>query len=90
MKKIRMVAILMSTIAICLIILGMKDADIKLEKRLIGMSDKISSIQTEVQNIQKNYISIEALQPVLDDLAAYQDETDRMRNNLNDFNKLWI
>jgi hypothetical protein len=51
--------------------------------------DKIAFLERQVQDIQENYVSFEALQPVLTDFENYQLEQDNIRNNLNDWNGLW-
>jgi predicted RNA-binding protein with EMAP domain len=53
------------------------------------MAGKIKSIESQIQNIQNNYVSYDDIQPVLDDFTEYQEEVDEIRNNLNDFNQLW-
>lgn len=63
------------------------------ERQLIinvnDIQDRVAYVEKQVQDIQDNYVSFEALQPVLTDIEDYQMEVDRIRNNLNDFNNLW-
>jgi cell division protein FtsB len=41
-------------------------------------TEDIAQLQKGIGNIHKDYVSYEALQPALDDLAQYEDVTDRL------------
>jgi regulator of replication initiation timing len=82
--------ILVSYIVACIVIFPpVIKAERELFKKVDCMEERIASIESQIQNIQNNYISYDDLQPVLTLFDDYQLEVDEIRNNLNDFNGLW-
>jgi hypothetical protein len=69
--------------------LGYGAADQVLQNKLEASENRIAFLEKQIQDIQDNYVSFEALQPVLTDFENYQLEVDEIRNNVNDFNGLW-
>lgn len=91
-KLINILAVTILTMAILSYIFVLIPA-IKSERELLKKVDDIESrvtfLEKQVQDLQVNSVSFEALQPVLTDFEEYQLEVDEIRNNVNDFNSLW-
>jgi peptidoglycan hydrolase CwlO-like protein len=90
LRRVDGIAIILLTIVFSLILsFSLSAENKKLINRIEATEERITLLEREVQDIQDNYVSFEALQPVLTDFEDYQLEVDRIRNNLNDFNGLW-
>lgn len=82
-KDTLIIALIISTY-----ILVIKGFNCTIEK-IEALEVELTGIKVEVEEIQKDYVRIDDLQPALDDLAVYSEEMEYMKANLNDFNGLW-
>lgn len=89
MKALQYTTALLITLLIILTGIRSQERDRKINSNIATLSSRITSIESQLQTIQDNYISYDDLQPVLDEFVEYQEEVDEIRNNLNDFNGLW-
>lgn len=93
MKKLinlLMIVLLIFWVYVCFVVLfPVIQTGKDLIKKVDALESSVAFIESQLQDIQDNYISHDDIQPMTDLFDDYQLEVDSIRNNINDWNSLW-
>lgn len=92
MKKLQHIVALILTLACVFLIRTTSIQQNEIETLKAELKTELIDIKQDIARLDEEsieYVTYEAIQPLIDDIDEYQAEMHRMGDNLNDFNALW-